>query len=249
MGLPTIKVPKFTLNLPISKKSIKARPFLIKEQKMLLQALEVGDKDQVSLALDDIMASCTFGEIDIDMLPVPDVEYLMLNIRSKSVGDSIDMTYTCHNEVTEKKGEQLEQPESCNSKIKVKILIKDIKVKEFDDHPYKLIFDGGIGLELRDIPYGVYKRKFDAPETLEKTMSFRNSCIKSIFNDEEVWTRDQFTEKELEDFVENLYTTDYEKIEKFIKSMPILQHDIKITCPVCNHSETVTLKGLDDFLD
>lgn len=248
MALPMIKAPRFTLNLPISKKSIKARPFLIREQKILLQAIEVGDKDQVVLALDSIMRECTFNEVDIDDLPLPDVEYLMLNIRSKSVGDTIDMTYTCHNEVKQKDGTNLEHPESCDSKIKVKIAIKDVNVTEFDNHDYKLHFDGGIGLQLRDIPYGVYKRLFEQPNSVIKTMELRNSCIKSVFNDDEVWTRDQFSDKELDDFIDNLYTTDYEKIENFIKTMPVLQYIIDIKCPVCKHQEKIVLKGLDDFL-
>lgn len=248
MALPMQKAPRFTLNLPISKKSIKCRPFLIREQKILLQAIEVGDKDQVVLALDDIMKACTFDEVDIDSLPLPDVEYLMLNIRSKSVGDSIDMIYNCHNDVNVKQGEMLEEPESCNGRIEVKINIHDVNIKQFDKHEYKLMFDGGIGLTLRDIPYGIYKRLFEQPKSINKTMELRNSCIDSIFTEDEVWTRDQFSDKELDEFIDNLYTSDYEKIETFIKTMPILEHSFDIQCNSCKNKEKITLRGLDDFL-
>jgi len=247
MGLPTIKVPKFTLNLPVSKMEIKARPFLIKEQKMLLQAMEIGDADQVTMALDEIMTDCTFNEVNIDELPVPDVEYLMLHLRSKSVGEEIKMTYTCHNLIPDEDKKKKELVD-CGSRINLKININSVKIKEFDNHRSTLVFDGGIGIELRDIPYGVYKKIITEKESLSKTMTLRNSCVKSVFDKDRVWTRKEFNDEDLNDFIDNLYTNDYEKIEAFIKTMPILEHTVQLICPNCGHKETITLKGLDDFL-
>ena len=244
MSLPTIKVPKFTLTLPVSGIEVKARPFLIREQKMLLQAMEIGDKTQVVLALDDIMNDCTFDELDIDNLSVPDVEYLMLHLRSKSVGEEIKMSYTCSNTVQDDN----DQPTTCDTKIKVSININDVNVKSVSDHKYKLIFDDNIGMVLQDIPYGIYKYISTDKDSLERTMTLRNSCVKSIFDADRVWTRNEFTDEELDDFVEGLYSNDYEQIEDFIDNMPILEHTIELKCPSCGHKEKITLRGLDDFL-
>jgi len=240
MSLPMIKVPKFSLKLPISGKEIKARPFLIREQKILLQAMEIGSIDEVTLALNEIMSECTFNEINIDELSVPDVEYLMLHLRAKSVGESIDMTYTCHNDV---------EGEDCNTKIELSININDIRIKENNKHNSKLIFDGGIGILLRNVPYGEYKKNIENETKLNKSIRIRNSCIDSIFDENRVWTRNEFTETELNEFIDNLYTTDYEKIEEFISTMPILEHSTKLKCGKCKHTETITLRGLDDFLE
>jgi len=250
MSLPVINVPKFTLKLPISGMEVKARPFLIREQKMLLQAMEIGDKDQVTLALDEIMKDCTFGEINVDELSVPDVEYLMLHIRSKSVGDSIKMNYTCKNELHEPQSDDLDHMETCNTTIAISININDIKIKEFDDHDDKILLDGGLGIQLQDIPYGVYKNLFDKERNVINIMKLRNSCIKSIFDENKVWTREEFNDSDLNTFIENLYSTDYEKIEKYIETMPVLEHTLDITCPdhKCGYKERITLKGLDDFL-
>jgi len=244
MALPTIKVPKFTLTLPVSKMEIKARPFLIREQKMLLQAMEIGDKNQVVLALDEIMSDCTFGEVDIDNLSVPDVEFLMLHLRSKSVGEEIKMSYTCSNTVQDDNDE----PSVCGGKIKLAISINDINVKTFNNHKSQLIFDGGIGMELQDIPYGIYKHISTDKDSVERTMKLRNSCVKSVFDENRVWSRKEFTDEDLDNFVENLYSTDYDQIEDFINTMPILEHIIELKCPDCRHKETITLRGLDDFL-
>ena len=249
MGLPTIKVPKFTLNLPISEIEVKARPFLIREQKVLLQAIEIGNKNEVQLALDEIMTECTFNEIDIDELPVPDVEYLMLHLRSKSVGEEIKMTYTCHNLIPDEENKKNKELIDCGNRINLNININSIKIKEFDNHNSKLIFDGGIGIELRDIPYGVYKNSVGDKNSLNKTMTLRNSCVKSVFDQDRVWTRNEFNDEELNKFIDNLYTNDYEKIEAFIETMPILEHIINLQCPNCGHKEKITLKGLDDFLE
>lgn len=242
--LPTIKTPKFTLKLPVSGIELKARPFLIREQKMLLQAIEIGDKDQVINALDDIMKDCTFNEIDTDQLPVPDMEYLMLHLRSKSIGEQIKMSYTCNKLHENDEGEEV----PCKTRIPVIIPINDIKVKINPDRKSKLIFDGGIGIQLRDIPYGVYKKLSQQPESIEKMMKLRNSCIDSVFDEDTVWTHEQFSDDDIEDFVEGLYSNDYEKIEDFINTMPVLQHTIHIKCPKCGNESDIVLTGLDDFL-
>ena len=246
--LPTMKAPKFTLTLPVSKTEVKARPFLIKEQKILLQAMELGDKDQVINALDDIMNACTFDVIDIDKLPVPDVEYLMLNIRAKSSGNEIKLSYTCHNMIPDKASEDKDAKVPCGTKLPAVINISDVKIDVDPKRVSKLIFDDDIGIQLRDIPYGIYKLVSQEKDSVEKTMKFRNSCIESVFDADTVWTNDQFTAKDVDDFVDHLYTQDYDKIEEFIKTMPILKHTIHMKCPICKHSEDIILKGLDDFL-
>jgi len=243
-----IKAPKFTVSLPVSGQDVKARPFLIREQKILLQAIEIGDKDQVVLALDDIMKECTFNEVDIDMLPVPDVEFLMLHIRSKSVGDAIKLSYTCNNPVEPEDKEEENGLIPCHTNIPVVIQIEDVKIDIDKKREKKIIFDDGIGLQLRDIPYGVYKVLSQEPKNVENTMKMRNSCIESVFDNDSVWTTDQYSEEDLNEFVDNLYTNDYEKIEAFIRTMPILKHSIDIECPKCGHKEKITLRGLDDFL-
>ena len=176
--LPTFKAPKFTLTLPVSGLELKARPFLIREQKVLLQAIEVGDKDQVINTLDDIMQECTFSEVSTDSLPVPDVEYLMLHLRSKSVGEQIKLSYTC-NKITPNENDG-ESP--CNTRIPVTIPISDIKVDIDPKRKSKLIFDGGIGIQLKDNAYA-------DPDIINYAKNHNNKSILIISNDLDVKLR------------------------------------------------------------
>lgn len=249
MALPKLKTPRFDLTLPVSGTKITARPFLIREQKILLQALEMGDLSQVNNAIFDILTTCTFDQVDINKLSLADVEWLVLQLRSKSVSEDVDLVYTCNNTVPNINEDGVEDGvKKCNTKMKVRLNLNDVKVKHDKNHISKIMLGDEIGMILKDVSYGVYKEAMNKAGTLESNEMIRNDLVESIFDSDQVWQRSDFTDEELIEFIEGLYTKDYDKIENYMNTMPILEHSLTIKCRSCGHEETIVLSGLDDFL-
>ena len=246
MALPVIEFPKHTVTLPVSKKEVTFRPFLVKELKVLMQAIELGEAKQVNSAIDDVLKACTFNEVNIDELPIADVEWLVLQLRAKSIREVVELLFTCKNTI---KDEETGEERVCNSRIPVMLDLSTVEVKEFPEHEDVIMFTESIGVKMRDVPYGVYKKALENGAKLEDNLMVRNSAIEAVFDGDRVWTRDEFTDEELDQFLENLFSTDYEKIENYIKTMPVLEKTLHLKCPTCGHEEEYTLVGLDDFLD
>jgi hypothetical protein len=238
--LPKIEVPRLTTTLPKSKIKIDYRPFLGKEAKIIMQALELGDMSQLNNAITDVLNACTFNEINVDDLPVVDVEWLTLQIRAKSVAEVLELVFTCKNE--------LEDGSICGNKILLGLNLTEVGIREFDDHKYMVLFTDSIGVELEDVKYGVYKQAIENDKKLENSILVRNSIIKTVFDENRVYSREDFTEEELDEFLDDLYSKDYEKLENFIKTSPVLYHKETLTCKKCGHKEEYEFIGFDDFL-
>lgn len=238
MSLPTLDTPKYDLVVPSTGQKLKFRPFVVREQKIMLQAMEMGDKDQLNNAVEDIIKSCTFGEFDVDNSPVYDVEYVLLNIRAKSSGEVVDMFYRCNNIVEDNK---------CGSKIPVQIPLSDVQVVKPDGHSNKIMLANNVGLTMRDLPYGVYKTS-TGKSVSEVGIEMISHCVENVFDAENVHSRKDFTQQELETFLEGLTNEQFDEIEKFMDTMPRLEMKLPMTCPSCGAQDTVTLSGLDDFL-
>lgn len=247
MGLPKVETPKYDLTLPISGKTIKYRPFVVREQKILLQANEMStDPTQMSNAIVDILKSCTFDEVDILELPVADVEMLTLNIRGKSVGESIDLTYRCTEQVPD---EETDGQKTCNTKLNIRLDIPDVTV----DNPSKenkIVFNSGIGVVLKELTYGEWMIINNAnTDQAETGFNIILASIESVFDEDQIYGRNDFTVEELGDFLNNLTADDFEKIAEQAAKIPTIQKNIDIKCPSCGAEETIVLRGLDDFLE
>jgi hypothetical protein len=246
MSLPTIETPKYTLTVPSTGKQLKYRPFVVREQKLMLQAIEMKDEGQLNNAVEDVIRQCTFDAFDIDSSPVYDVEYVMLNVRAKSSGELVNMFYRCNAEISEDK--PVGMATKCGTKIPVQIPLNDVQVFRPEGHEYKIMLTDNIGVTMRDLPYGVYKTQ-SAKNLLEKGLDVISSCIVNVFDTDRVHTPGKdFTPDELEVFLGNLHEDNLKKLETFIDTMPRLEMVLPLKCPKCGNEDKITLTGLNDFL-
>ena len=237
MPLPKIATPTYELELPSTGKPIKFRPFLVKEEKVLLLALESEDTKQITNAIKAVIKNCISTKgIKVESLPTFDIEYLFLNIRGKSVGEEIEVNLICpDDEVTE---------------VKTKINIDDIKIQKNDAHTNQIKIDKNIMMEMKYPSLDEFiKNNFDFNEKNQMDQSFEliGSCIEKIYTEEEVWVAADCTKKEVNEFLESMNSSQFKLIEKFFETMPKLQHTIEVTNPKTKVKSDVVLEGLASF--
>lgn len=236
MPLPNITTVKFKCVLPSTGEEIEFRPFLVKEEKALLIARESGDSGMIISAMKDAIKSCVIDEtLDITKIPYFDLEYLFLNLRARSVGEDISLSYK-HNNETNKKGEH------CDAVSDIHINIDEIKVNFNDEHKNTFQIDEKYGVVM----------KYPTIDTIEKLTTgkmdeqeFMASCIETMFDAENVYHPDSL--KDATDFVNKLTSKQYEVFSQFFDTMPKIQHEVKYHCPGCGEEETVRFEGASDF--
>ena len=236
MPLPTIVTPTFELNLPSNGKKIKYRPFLVKEEKILILAIESNSIKDISRAIKDVLKNCILTKnVKIDELPTFDIEYLFLNIRSRSIGESIELIVTC--------------PDDGETKVQTKIYIDEIEVKKDENHSLDIKLDSTYTMRLKYPSLDQFiddNFNFD-DVTKDNSFDFIASCIDIVFSDEEAWEAKDCTKKELIDFVERLDSNQFKQIETFFDTMPKLSHQIEVENPKTKVKSTVMLEGLASF--
>jgi len=239
MPLPEITVPHFDLVLPSSKKKIKFRPFIVKEEKLLIIALESRDPKQVTTAIKQVLSNCILTRgVKIDQLPSFDIEYLFLNIRAKAIGEAIELNVTCGDD-----GE---------TKVPVTLFVDEIQVQYPEGHTDKIDMENGYHWKMNYPSLNQFiENNFDvsdkSSENVERSVKLIASCIDSVYNDEDCWMASDSTEKELISYVENLTPRQYKKIENFFKTMPKLSHTITVVNPNTGNENSIVLEGLSDF--
>ena len=238
MPLPKINTPTYELTLPSNGKKIKYRPFLVREEKILIMALETEDQKQITAAIIQILTACIMTRgIKLNELATFDIEYLFLNVRSKSVGETISLNLIC--------------PDDEKTSVEVSIDLDSIKVKKDKSHTNIVKLDNNLSLKLK---YPSMKQfiesNFEAGvETVSNTMDVVISSIDMIYNEEESWNASESTKKELEDFIDQLNTKQFKLIENFFDTMPKLSHKIKVKNPKTDVESTVLLEGLAAFFN
>tara|TARA_Y100000813_G_scaffold196584_1_gene180309 strand:+ start:668 stop:1390 length:723 start_codon:yes stop_codon:yes gene_type:complete len=238
MPLPKINTPTYELTLPSDGKKIKYRPFLVREEKILIMALETEDMKQITKAVLDILNGCILTKgITIQSLPSFDIEYLFLNVRAKSVGETIEITITC--------------PDDNETTVNVNVDLDTIKIKKDRKHKNTIKLDDSLSLKLRYPSMDSFiENNFESTEEsndVKNTLKMITSCIDLIYNEEESWSGSDSTQKELEEFIEQLNTKQFQMIENFFSTMPKLSHTIKVKNPNTNVESTVLLEGLAAF--
>ena len=237
MPLPRPTTPIYELELPSTGESIKYRPFLVKEEKVLLIALESEDTKQITTAIKTVIKSCieTKG-IKVETLPTFDIEYLFLNIRGKSVGEEIEVNIIC--------------PDDGETTVSVKINVDDIQVQKNPIHNKQIKLDGSIMMEMKYPSLEQFiKSNFDfsSDNTMDQSFELIASCVDKIFTEEEVWAAADVTKKELIEFLDQMNSIQFKEIEKFFETMPKLSHTIKVKNPDTGVESEVTLEGLSSF--
>ena len=236
MPLPTITTPTYELKLPSSGKKIKYRPFLVKEEKILIIALESQDQKQIATAVKSILSTCILTKgIKVEKLSTFDIEYLFLNVRGKSVGEQIEVMVTC--------------PDDEKTQVPTSINIDSIKVQKSKDHSTDIKLDEIYTLKMRYPSLNEFiKSNFAAGEiNVDDTFDLIATCIDQIYSEEESWTQEDCTKKELIDFLESLNSSQFKEIEKFFDTMPRLSHKVKVTNPNTNVESEITIEGLQSF--
>ena len=237
MPLPTIVTPTYELELPSTGKKIKYRPFLVKEEKLLVLALESEDTKQITNAIRTVLKNCiqTRG-VKVESLPTFDIEYLFLNIRGKSVGEEIEVN--------------LIAPDDEETQVPVTINIDDIQIQKDESHTNKVKLDAQLVMEMKYPSLDEFiKNNFDFNDTVGMDQSFEliATCIDKIYNEEEVWSSADCTKKEMKDFLEQMNSMQFKEIETFFTTMPKLSHSVTFTNPKTDVENTVVLEGLSSF--
>ena len=237
MPLPTIATPTYELELPSTGKKIKYRPFLVKEEKLLVLALETEDTKQISTAIKTVLKNCIQSRgVKVESLPTFDIEYLFLNIRGKSVGEEIEVN--------------LIAPDDEVTSVPVTINIDDIKIQKKKDHTNKIKLDKTLMMEMKYPSLDEFVKNnfdFDGEVDMDQSFDLIASCIDKIYNEEEVWSTADCTKKEVKEFLEQMNSMQFKEIEKFFETMPKLSHSVTFTNPKTKVESTVVLEGLSSF--
>lgn len=237
MPLPKISTPTYELELPSTGQEIKYRPFLVKEEKLLVLALESENTKEITTAIKNVIKSCIQTKnIKVETLPTFDIEYLFLNIRGKSVGEEIEVNVIC--------------PDDGETYVPVKINIDEIQVQKNEEHTNKIQVDDNIVMQMKYPSLDQFiKNNFDfsGDSNMDQSFDLVASCIDKIFNEEEVWTSGDVTKKELIDFLEQMNSAQFKQIEKFFETMPKLSHSVKVKNPKTEVESEVVLEGLSSF--
>jgi hypothetical protein len=237
MPLPKIATPTYELELPSTGETIKYRPFLVKEEKLLVIALESEDTKQITTAIKTVIKNCiqTKG-IKVESLPTFDIEYLFLNIRGKSVGEEIEVNIVC--------------PDDEETNATVKINVDDVKVQRNEEHTNKIKLDSHLMMEMKYPSLDQFiKSNFDLSDNNAMDQSFEliASCVDKIYSEDEVWAAADVTKKELMEFLDQMNTTQFKQIENFFATMPKLSHKVIVKNPKTEVESEVVLEGLSSF--
>ena len=235
MPLPKISTPTYELTVPSTGKNIKFRPFLVKEEKILIIAMESQSDKQIAQAVNDVLSNCILTKgVNIDDFSTFDIEYLFLNIRGKSVGESVDVMVT--------------SPDDNTTKVPVQVNLDDIKILKNDKHQRDIPLDGNLTMRMKYPSMGEFvKNNFSVNMQVDDTFDLVCSCIEQVFSEEESWAASDCTKKELHEFLEQLDSSQFKKIEQFFETMPKLSHTLKVTNPNTKVVNKITLEGLNAF--
>lgn len=235
MALPQINSPIYELTIPSTNKKVKYRPFVVKEEKILLLALESQEEDEITQAILTILGNCIQGKVDLDSLSTFDIEYIFLNVRAKSVGEMLEFMITC--------------PDDNETQVEVEIDIDDIKVHKEKGHTDTIDLDNGYFIKMKypTMKYLMNKKVDSDKSMVENTFEYVVECIESIYNDEETWEAADSTKKELTEFVESLNSKQYQKVQDFLNTMPKLKHTVQVRNPKTKVMSDVTIEGLANF--
>ena len=235
MALPILNTTIHELSLPSSGEKIKFRPFLVKEEKILLTALEGGEEKEITTATKQIISQCiTSKDFDINNIPTFDVEYIFLMLRSKSVGEQIELKY------------EPECYEKCKTYAEIKVDIKDVKVEKTKDHTNRIKLTKDVILDLK-YPKIDSMNELDNASQVDMVFGIVLDCVDKIYEGEETHNVSDYTRDELMKFLDSLNTEQFKEIQNFFDTMPKLRKEVTAKCTTCGKKNTRVLEGLADF--
>ena len=236
MALPKLNAPTYELELPSTGEKIKYRPFLVKEQKNLMLAVESEEDSQIKNAIAELISACTFEKISPFEVPMFDIEYMFLRLRGKSVGEDLDVNIIC--------------PDDNETQVTVNINLDDIQIEKSEKHTNQIKLDNSIMMEMKYPSLNEFiKNNFDMNDKnqMEQSFDLIGSCIDKIYTEDEVWVTEDCTKKEVTEFLDSMNSSQFKEIETFFSTMPKLSHTVKVTNPKTKVKSDVVLEGLASF--
>lgn len=240
MALPKIDVPVYEIELPLSKRVVKFRPFLVKEQKNLLMALEADDADTIERNIKQVLINCTISEdVIIGELPIVDVEYYFLNLRARSVGEVVELKYRCNNEFNGK---------TCDNIMESSLNILDLKVNVPGNNNEIQLTDS-IVVKLKYPQFDAIKNNSQTDDLVDLALGMIVDSIDYIYDGEQFYYASETDRSELVQFVEQLNQSQFNKLEEFFNSLPAIEKTLQLKCSKCGFEHTITVEGLESFFD
>ena len=244
MALPKIDVPTYETKLISNGKTVKYRPFLVKEQKLFLMAAQSTDEKETVDVVKQVLNNCILSDIDVDDLPTFDLEHLFMQLRARSVGEVVNLKYNCNNTVKDDNGED----KTCGGLVKFDLNILDIKPTIDEKHSSKIEISDKLGIMMKYPTLSLIKDAGNlANEDVDTVLNVIVSCIDYIYDADQMYYAKDSTKEELLEFIENLQQEDMEKIQLFFTTMPKIAKELNFKCGKCGYEEIITVQGIQNF--
>jgi len=237
--LPKIDVPIYETNLISNGETIRFRPFLVKEQKLFLMANESEDQRETINTIKQVLRNCILDDIDVDKLSTFDIEYVFLQLRARSIGEVVNLRFTCNNDINEN--------EKCGNTVQIDVNVLDIKPVINEKHTNKIQINEKVGIVLKYPTFGSIDFSELNAEDMDQILDVIISCIDYIYDEEQVYHAKDSSKQELREFIENLKQTDLEKISEFFNTLPKMKKDVDFNCKKCGYHEVLHLEGIQSF--
>jgi hypothetical protein len=241
--LPKIDVPIYELNLISSGEKIKYRPFTVKEEKIFLMAQESSDVKTIIEATKQVINNCVLNEIDIDNLPIFDIEFIFLNLRAKSIGEVVNLKYKCNNKILD---EETKEEKSCNAIVDVDLNLNEIIPSKNENHNNKIEITDSMGVVMK-YPNIKILEKYDQKNEAESIIETIINCIYYIYDKENIFYIKDVNREEVVEFIDSMQTKDLQKFKDFFESLPKLQKELSFKCHKCKYEENVLVEGIESF--
>lgn len=242
--LPKIDVPIYEVKLPLLKKTCRFRPFLVKEEKLLLMAMESEDEKTVTDTIKQIINNCCLDELDIDSLPISDLEIFFLNLRARSVGEQVEMQYRCNNTVEKENGEMSD----CGNLVKMNMNLLEVTPSFTEGHTNKIELSDKMGIVMKYPTFKMIDIENNENKTeVESLMDVILDCVDFIYDEDSLYYQKDIDRKELQEFVESLTREQFIKVQNFFETMPKVKKDLHFKCNKCGYEEKIFVEGIQNF--
>jgi len=242
--LPKIDVPIYEVKLPLLNKVCRFRPFLVKEEKLLLMAMESDDEKTISNTIKQIINNCCIDDINVDSMPVSDLEFFFLNLRARSIGENVELQYKCNNKIEDANGDK----KDCGHVMKYDLNVLEIEPKIPENHTNKIELDKNMGIVMKYPNFKIVENVSSSNSNeIEQILGIIVNCIDYIYDSESVYYAKDVDKKELQEFVESLSREQFVKVQTFFETLPKIQKEIDFNCSKCGYEEKIFVEGLQNF--
>lgn len=240
--LPKLDIPIYEVKLISNDKSIRFRPFLVKEQKLFLMAAESDDQKETVNVIRQVLKNCILDEIDVDNLSTFDLEFLFMNLRARSVGEVVDLKYKCNNTIKDENGED----KKCTGSVDFNLNLLEIQPTKNPEHNSKIQLTDNLGISLK-YPTFEMIQKYETMNENDVMLNVLIDCVDYIYDKEQIYYAKDSTKEEIIEFIDDLQQGHLEKIKIFFDTMPEIKKDVHFKCPKCNYEEDIEIKGMQNF--